>query len=143
MSNDLKKIYVVCPKCTKLYQMAEIVANNGQRNFVKNCNNVPFPRARQPKTCARLAQKVVRNGNIKFYAVQTYCYKRIIDSLETLLKPPGPEEQREKWKTRQIDDDMYADVYSGNMWNHFGNWKVNNKPFLDLSRSFGLMINVD
>ena len=135
--------YVVCPKCTKLYHMEEIVVNDGLRNFAKTCSNVPFPRARRPKTCgAQLAQKVLRNGNIKFYALKTYCYKSIIDSLETLLKRPGLEEQCEKWKTRKIDDDLYADVYDGKVWKQFGNWK-GNKPFLNLPRSFGLMMNVD
>ena len=33
--------YVVCPKCTKLYQMDEIVVNDGRQNFAKTCNNDP------------------------------------------------------------------------------------------------------
>ena len=65
-----------------------------------------------------------------------HCYKSIIDSLETLLKHPGLEEQCEKWKSRKIDDDLYADVYDGQIWKQFGYWK-GNKPFLDLARSFG------
>ena len=70
--------------------------------MARTCNNVAFPRARRPKTCgSQLAQKVaLRNGSIKFYALKTYCYKSIIDSLETLLK----------WKTREVKDDLYADV---------------------------------
>ena len=79
--------------------MEEIVVNDGFRSFTKTCNNLPFPR---PKTCgAQLAQRVSRNGNIEFYALKSYCYKSIIDSLETLLKRPGLEEQCEKWKTRK------------------------------------------
>ena len=31
--------------------MEEIVVNDGFRSFAKTCNNVPFPRARRPKTC--------------------------------------------------------------------------------------------
>ena len=84
----------------------------------------------------------MRNGDIKFYALKTYCYKSIIDSLETLLKRPDLEEQCEKWETRKIDDDLYADVYDGKVWKQFGNWK-GNKPFLNLPRSFSLMMNVD
>lgn len=136
--------YVVCPKCTKLYHMDEIVINDGRRSVARTCNNVPFPRSRRPRTCgSQLAQKVsLRNGSIKFYALKTYCYKSIIDSLETLLKRPGLEEECDKWKTRTINDDLYADVYDGKVWKQFGNWK-GNKPFLDLPRSFGLMMNVD
>ena len=87
-------------------------------------------------------KRFLRNGDVKFYALKTYCYKSIIDSLETLLKRPGLEEQCEKWKTRKIDDNMYADVYDVKVWKQFGNWK-GNKPFLNLPRSFGLMMNVD
>ena len=76
------------------------------------------------------------------HALKTYSYKSIVDSLETLLKRPGLEEQCEKWKTRKIDDDMYADVYDRKVWKQFGNWN-GNKPFLSLCRSFGLMIGVD
>ena len=136
--------YVVCPKCTKLYQMDEIVVSNGRQSFARTCDNLPFPRAKRPKTCgAQLAQKIIlKNGSVKFYALKTYFYKSIIDSLETLLKRPGLEEQCEKWKSRKIDNDLYADVYDGQIWKQFGNWR-GNKPFLDLPRSFGLMMNVD
>ena len=135
---------VVCPKCTKLYQIDETVVNNGRQSFARTCDNLPFLRAKRQKTCrAQLAQKIIlKNGSVKFYAYKTYCYKSIIDSLETLLKCPGLEEQSEKWKSRKIDNDLYADVYDGQIWKQFGNWK-GNKPFLDLPRSFGLMMNVD
>ena len=125
---------VVCPKCTKLYQMDEIVVNNGRQSFARTCDNLPgFPRAKRQKTCgAQLAQKIIlKNGAVKFYAYKTYCYRSIIDSLETLLKRPGLEEQCEKWKSRKIDNDLYADVYDGQIWKQFDNWK-GNKPFLDL-----------
>lgn len=84
------------------------------------------------KKLAQLAQKIIlKNGAVKFYAYKTYCYKSIIDSLETLLKRSGLEEQCEKWKSRKIDNDLYADVYDGQIWKQFDNWK-GNKPFLDL-----------
>ena len=35
--------YVVCPKCTKLYHMDEVVINEGDRTVAKTCNNIPFP----------------------------------------------------------------------------------------------------
>lgn len=73
----------------------------------------------------------MRNCGVKFYALKTYCYKSIIDSLESLLKRPGMEEDCEKWRTRKIREDLYADVYGGKIWKQFGNWK-GNKPFLNL-----------
>lgn len=125
--------YAVCPKCTKLYLMDDIVVNDGRQTFARTCEHVAFPRSRQPRICvSQLAQKVVvRNGGVKFYALKTYCYKSIIDSLESLLKHPGMEEDCEKWHTRKIREYLYADVYDGKIWKQFGNWK-GNKPFLNL-----------
>ena len=136
--------YVVCPKCTKLYLMDDIVVNDSRQTFARTCEHVAFPRSRRPRTCgSQLARKVVvRNGDIKFYALKIYCYKSIIDSLESLLKRPGMGEDCEKWRTRAIKEDLYADVYDGKIWRQFGNWR-GNKPFLNLPRSFGLMMNVD
>ena len=136
--------YVVCPRCTKLYLMDDIVVNDCRQTFARTCEHVAFPQSRRPRTCgSQLARKVVvRNGGIKFYALKTYCYKSIIDSLESLLKRPGMEEDCEKWRTRTIREELYADVYDGKIWKQFGNWK-GSKPFLNLPRSFGLMMNVD
>ena len=136
--------YVVCPKCTKLYHMDEVVFNEGHRTVARTCNNMPFPQARRRRICeAQLCKKVtLKNGITKFYALTTYCYKSIIESLEALLKRPGLEEQCEKWRNRARDDDLYADVYDGKVWKKFGNWK-GTKEFFNLSRSFGLMLNVD
>ena len=144
INRDAFQQYVVCPKCTKLYHLDEIVVNNGRQSYAKTCDNVRFPRAKRARACgAQLAKKLVlNNGNVKFYALKTYCYKSIIDSLETLLKRPGLEEKCEQWKTRTINSDLYADVYDGRIWKHFGNWK-GSKPFLNLPRSLGLMMNVD
>ncbi|CAH3172372.1 unnamed protein product, partial [Porites lobata] len=104
--------YVVCPKCTKLYHKDDIVINDGGRTVARTCENVPFPRSKRPRTCgSQLSHKVVlKNGNVKFYALKTYCYKSVIDSLEDLLKRPGVEEQCVKWKRRTISDDLYADI---------------------------------
>ena len=99
--------YVVCPRCTKLYLMDDIVVNDCRQTFARTCEHVAFPQSRRPRTCgSQLAQKVVvRNGDIKFYALKTYCYKSIIDSLESLLKRPGMEEDCEKWRTRTIREE--------------------------------------
>lgn len=112
INRDAFQQYLVCPKCTKLYHLDEIVVNNGRQSFAKTCDNVRFPRAKRARACgAQLAKKLVlNNGNVKFYALKAYCYKSIIDSLETLLKRPGLEEKCEQWKTRTINSDLYADV---------------------------------
>ena len=102
-------------------------------SIAKTCDNVRFPKSRRPRACgAQLAKTtLLKDGSIKFYAIKTYCYKSIIEALETLLKRPGQEEECEKWRTRAVNNNMFADVYDGKVWKQFGNWK-GNKPFLNL-----------
>ena len=135
--------FVVCPKCMKLYEMDKVLYNNGLETIATTCSRVEFPQSKRPKVCgARLAQKILlKNGTSKFYALKTYCYKSIIESLESLLKRPGLEQACEKWKTRATNEDIYGDVYDGKVWKDFRRW--NNSDFLNLPRSFGLMMNVD
>ena len=144
IERDCFEKYVVCSKCTKLYEMDNNLFNNGRETVARTCTNVAYPRARRPKACAaQLTQKVILNGGTcKFYAIKTYCYRLIIDFLEYLLKRPGFEQQCEKWRERDVGKDLYADVYDGKVWKDFKKWK-NGKDFFNLPHSFGLMLNVD
>lgn len=52
--------------------------------------------------------------------------------LETFLKRPNFEKASEHSRHRETDDQLYGDVYDGK-----------DRDFLALSRSFGLMLDVD
>ncbi|KAK2555747.1 hypothetical protein P5673_022327, partial [Acropora cervicornis] len=57
--------YVVCPRCTKLYLMDDIVVNDCRQTFARTCEHVAFPQSRRPRTCgSQLAQKVVVRNDI-------------------------------------------------------------------------------
>lgn len=92
-----------------------LLFNNRCQAFAKTCQHIAFLHAKRQRCCgSQLASKVVvRNGGIKFYTLKTCCYKGIIDSMESLLKRPGLEEQCEEWRDRAIREDLYADVYDG------------------------------
>ena len=107
------------------------------------CDNILFPRSRRRKTCgSKLVKKVIlKNGTPKYYPLKVHCYKSVIDVLETFLKRPNFEESCEHWRHRQIDEQLYGDVYDGKVWKSFPRW--NKRDFLSLQRSYGLMINVD
>lgn len=47
----------------------------------------------------------------------------------------------EQWRNRTVVDDQLNDVYDGNIWKSFINYK--GVPFLSEPLTFGLMINVD
>ena len=136
--------YAVCPKCTKLYKMDSILHNDGQQVYARTCTNIKYPRAKHPKICgSKLVKEVILNGGSKkFYPLKTYCYTSLADSFESLLKRPGFEKDCEAWRKREVPEDIFSDVYDGQVWKSFYNWK-GNRPFLELPRSYGLMLNVD
>ena len=144
INRDSFEQFVVCPKCTKLYQMDKILYNDGRRVCARTCTNVQFPNCRRARACnTKLVKEVVlKDGTRKFYPLKTYCYTSICNSIETLLKRPGFEEECEAWRSRKTKEDLYGDVYDGSVWKSFGNWK-STRPFLNLPRSYGLMLNVD
>ena len=115
VNRDWFEQFFVCPKCTKLYSMHEIVINDGPRTTARMCNHIAFPRSKRPRVCgAQLAKKIfLKDGRATFYALKTYYFKSIIGSLESLLKRPGLEGDCEKWRRRAISEELYADVYDG------------------------------
>ena len=46
-----------------------------------------------------------------------------------------------KWKYRERTPDIMSDVYDGEVWKSFQNYK--GTAFLDASNTFGLQLNVD
>ena len=144
INRDLFQRYVVCPQCTKLYSMEDILYQNGQKVFARTCSNIKFPRSKRCTPCgARLVQEVVlKGGTSKFYPLKKFCYSSIINSIEKLLMRPGFEKECENWRKRKNCKKYFRDVYDGEVWKKFENWN-GTKPFLDLSISYGLMLNVD
>ena len=47
----------------------------------------------------------------------------------------------EQWRERQLEDDIIADVYDGNIWKDFLKFKGDN--FLNGPRNLAFAINVD
>lgn len=135
--------FVVCGKCTKLFKPHECIANENGVQRAKVCNNVLFPRSPRRKACGGpLMKKVIlSNGKVKFNPIYTYCYRSIIDALESFLKRPGFKELCEEWRNRRVSGDTYADVMDGNVWETFLNYK--GRDFLNLANTYGLMLNCD
>ncbi|XP_073672238.1 uncharacterized protein [Paramisgurnus dabryanus] len=141
--------YAVCPKCKTTYKVSDCfhIARNGSATS-KTCGYIPFYKhphktsALRKKCGSLLMTKVTRfNGIESLYPKQTYCYKKVIQSLETLIRRPGFLEKCEKWRQRQIPNSVMADVYDGQIWKDFQ--YVNGKPFLAEQKNFALMMNVD
>lgn len=86
--------YVVCPKCTKLFQLEDCSVRVGNGVQARTCDNVSFPRSRRRKLCgSQLVEKVIlKDGTVKFYPLKVYCYKSVIDTMECFLRRPNFEE---------------------------------------------------
>ena len=87
-------------------------------------------------------QKRSRSGNNYFYPKKMYCYKKITESLQDLIKRPNFQSDCELWRNRSnLNTDILGDVYEGRIWKELQN--VDGEPFLSSPNNFGLMLNVD
>lgn len=58
-------------------------------------------------------------GKKKLIARKTYCYKSLKSSLQRLLKRKKFEETCELWRFREAPQDVFNDVYDGEIWQKF------------------------
>ena len=132
--------FVVCPKCSSLYNLENCTRKVGGKIVSKICSNKPFKKSRE---CgASLAKKVILScGKECFYPHKLYCFNSVIDQVERLLKRPGVPEMCEQWREREVNENILADVYDGGIWTDF--LKCKGKDFLNVPRNLAFAINVD
>ena len=134
--------FVVCSKCTKLYHLDECLERKHGTILPKQCSNILFPLGKAKLCGTKLVNKVIlKNGITRFYPLKVYCWKSIIDQLESILERTGIPELCEEWRTRLVDEDILADVYDGEVWKNF-KWR-DESSFFNSERRYGLMLNVD
>ena len=98
--------------------------------------------SRIQRNVERLAQKVIlSDGTEKFYPFKVYCYNNVVNQTELLLKCPGFTDKCEQWRQREQVDGIYTDVYEGQIWRDFLEYK--GKSFLNDHQSLAFAINVD
>eukprot|EP00731_Ephydatia_muelleri_P003518 Em0001g3518a len=90
----------------------------------KVCSFSKFPnhphRSRRQHCGSQLLRAVVtKDGDHKFYPLKVYCYKPLIESLQTLLSKPGVLNSCEHWRERKIPKDTLCDIYDGKIWEEF------------------------
>ena len=132
--------FAVCPKCSSLYNLENCTRKVGE-NIVSNiCSNKPFKKSRE---CgAQLAKKVILScGKVCFYPYKLYCFNSVIEQVERLLKRPGVPEMCEQWREREVNEDILADVYDGDIWRDFLKYK--GTDYLNAPRNLAFAINID
>ena len=142
LDRDYFTKYVVCPKCTKLYGYDSCLKVENNRTVPKRCSNTFISRG-QRKTCnAHLVKRVkLKDGKEQFYPIYYYCYNSIIEEMERLLQRKGIPDSCEEWRNQPQTEGTLSDVYSGQIWKDFQNYK--GSEFLSSPRNYGLMLNFD
>lgn len=135
--------YVVCPKCSYLYNPSDCTQRIGEKIVAKCCTHKAFKKGKGAKECgARLAKRVVlADGKECFYPFKVYCFNSVINQVESLLKRPNFAQKCEQWRERDCEDGVYSDVYDGKVWKDF--MTFNGKDFLNSPRSLAFALNVD
>ena len=136
--------YVVCVKCFSLYKHKDCTFTFEGRVESKECWHVPFPSHKQKHMRGKCGQPLLKevrtiNGGVKLIPFKTYCYYPIERSLKSMVAREGFLEKCKEWQTRTCEENVYRDVYDGEVWKTF----ASNTGFLNQPNSLGLMLNLD
>ncbi|XP_035697293.1 uncharacterized protein LOC118430485 isoform X2 [Branchiostoma floridae] len=141
--------FVVCPKCNTRYTMEESfhIKRNGSKVSNK-CEFVPFyshphRRSELRQKCGTVLMKKVKSvkGEEYMYPKKTYCYKSVVETLQTFVKRPDFMSKCEEWRERNVKENEMADIYDGQVWSDFQ--YVDGTAFLAEPNNLAFMLNCD
>ena len=140
--------YVSCPKCHYVYDMEVCRKAMPDGSFQSSlCTSVKYPNhpqsALRHRMCNTELMKSVKtsSGTVVLYPYQIYCYRSVVEALQTLLEKPNFFRACELWRNRKVSGETLSDVYDGRIWSEFMN--PMDQPFLSLPFNFALALNVD
>lgn len=149
LEKDNFERFAVCPVCKSLYAINDCIKTNRDGSVVSaKCSHVRYPQhphQSHRRKCGTKLMKTVRSraGKTFLQPKETYCYKRLTDSLQDLISKKGFVENCEKWRDRQssLSSNILGDCYEGKVWKDFQ--AVDDEPFLSLPNNYALMLNID
>ena len=148
-----EKIYAVCPSCNALYNVAEILPQNQNKQAPTGfkCTHVEFPnhpQCKQRQACGtELTNKIpVLNGFIR-RPKMLFPIPSLKNQITTMYQRPDFEELLQKWTNRDSETGLYSDIYDGKVWKTFpSSLDDPDSRFFTAENSdshLGLMINLD
>ena len=146
LSTDPFEKYVICPQCSSLYTQKECLQKSLSGIIsAKPCNHIEFRNhlfsfCRNPCGHTLLKEVITKTGK-KFYPIKSYCYYPLAKSISSVLRQHNLMDQCEHWRSRNISENNFADVYDGRVWKEFMNY--DGKPFLSRPYNLGSMLNCD
>ena len=122
--------YVVCPKCKSIYPYEFCINPNARK-----CTYVKWPqhnirRFRQPCN----TQLYQGNSNIPKHM---YCLKPASEYLQTFVRHSDFVSRCNRWRKRNIDSTLLADIYDGRLW------KEEADGYLENDHNLYGLINID
>ena len=112
--------FVVCPKCTKMYNYDYCLTLVDNRQVAKTCSHFSYSRGKRKVCSSPLVTKVqLKNGKSIFYPIKYYCSNSIATELEKLVQRKYIPQSCENWRNRNVDRNLIADVYDGELWKEF------------------------
>ena len=138
--------FVVCRKCYQTYDFQDCIDICGTLRSSKKCSYQRFPNhphVHGQAQCGSTLLKTVEliSGRKVLYPFLMYCYLGLENSIQPLLMSALFVNACEQWRTRDVPDGEYRDMYDGSMWNAF--MEYNNLPFLSVSLTYGIIMNID
>ena len=134
------KTYAVCPSCNTLYNVTEVVAEEGFK-----CTHVEFPMKSKGKSCGmELTMQVPLASGNKRRPKLLFPLPNLKIQINSLYQRPEFKQQLQKWTNRQIDNGMLADIYDGEIWKNFPD--TSGVPYFTPETAdshLGIMINLD
>lgn len=133
--------YVVCRRCHKIYFFESCIEGCTTKRSKLCCYSHPYASMRRP--CGTLLLKTVEiaSGKKFFYPFLTYCYIGLEASIQALVNRSSFLINCEKWRQRSKDTGVLSDVYDGEIWKEFMEYKGD--PFLSKENNFALTLNMD
>ena len=140
--------YVVCPRCSSIYDYESCYEVNNGKAISKSCDFVAFPdhpHHSQRECCGVMLLKKVRTKHMGIDLVprKTCPYQSLCDAITFMVSKPDFLNLCEHWRVRasQVPEDMYADVYDGKVWKEFQSEQYNH--YLNFPGNLLLSLNVD
>lgn len=145
-NSDMYINYVVCPKCSALYEYKDCVITraNGEIESKTCCHVVTpnHPQRSKRRACGCiLLKKQKRKNTVVLVPRKVYPYQSLIGTLQKFLKRAEFLEACEHWRNRPTSDSFLGDIYDGEVWEFFKSDAAGR--FLSTPHSYLLSMNID
>ena len=135
--------FVVCPKCSHLYNISECIIRKGGHEESTKCTHVDFlshpVHSRRAKCDTVLMKRVKVGRSFKLVPRKTFLYRNLVTALVNMARRPGFLQKCEHW--RNNSDGLCGDIYDGRVWHDIKS--INGRPFTELPNNLCLGMNID